>query len=546
MTSARPSTRRPPATESLARMAAMTHSASQSAAARMSTARLASMRQNRQDDDDDDDDDASSESVSEMDEMNGEDVGVGHVDTSVTAQKLHVMYVIPRAPRTTSSSQEREKTDREEESRRSSSPRLGDRTAGNGGESSYASASAPTLTDAAAHAHATKKELGAQEAVCDRGDAVCREGRVVTASLLALIEILADYDAMLAHFPSLAFDIIRRQCELLEQFDAEVAQLVLGASAVGRGTLRSITTVHLCMVAQCLGFIADMVPPFRSRLHHLFCAEAAPPTSRIDGGSGKRMNNDNGNRSTTSSAAANLRPFIDESLSRVQYNTRAHRRDCFRKIAALVESKVDSLGVTESAAPPTASSSSSSSPSPFWPARGNEWVMTMLREVARLLRTLRPLMPATEVDAVVGPLLTRLAGRIRRWTQTIHQSGSETHRAALADVRLFTANVEKFGYDVRRGVALTTPGVHASGGGVRASSTAVRGAGAENEDYNGEEEVLRWFFPRLPASSVYAGSERSLGASRSPSPTGEGGGSPTHARSLSPPSTGSREKQIES
>ncbi|EPY20286.1 hypothetical protein STCU_09066, partial [Strigomonas culicis] len=105
------------------------------------------------------------------------------------------------------------------------------------------------------------------------GDSV---GRVVNDSVLVLIELLQTYDAFLGQFPALATDLVTKTFEILSSYDALCAKLVLGAEAVRRGPLRTITITHLAVASQCLGLLSDFVPLYQRRLVAVLHLEEAP------------------------------------------------------------------------------------------------------------------------------------------------------------------------------------------------------------------------------------------------------------------------------
>lgn len=287
------------------------------------------------------------------------------------------------------------------------------------------------------------------------------DGRTVGDSLLLLVELLSDYDDLLAKFPSLAFDVVSRLYELVALYDSLCAEMVLGGRATSKGSLKSITTAHLCVASQCCAFLTDFIPALQARLIAVLHvndndskdndgdAPASPPARAA----------------YVSASARKLLPFISNDLGRVAADCRAHRDEFFVKMATLVLNKVDSLGAMDAPGE--------------WTARGNEWVMTMLREVARLMRTLRPMLPSADLRGVVVPLLGSLALKIRALSCRIAQTATDARSMATSDVLLFKLNVECFGFDVLRCASLT------------AVSTAM--SARDLEPATSDQDALAWF-----------------------------------------------------
>jgi vacuolar protein sorting-associated protein 54 len=325
-------------------------------------------------------------------------------------------------------------------------------------------------------------------------DEELEEGRLVANSLLVLMDLLHKYHSYMAAFPFLAFDIASRMIELIDAYEGQTAAMVLGAGAVEKKTLSTITTQHLCVASQCVSFLNDFIPALQAHLTAAVndgtvvdaaCARRAPrdavavacalglipssPALTAGGGSDGATSADAG------VGVEKSKLFVENDWSRVQKNCRAHRNEFFSKMGSLVYRKVESLG-------------SISVQKNQWSVGGNEWVMAMLREVARLMRALRPLLPPADMDGVVVPLIGMLSVMLREATVRIPVSAMDDRAAATSDVMLFKANVEKFGYDVLTCAKVT-------------SVSAVMQGSETFTPVSSEEAVLSWFLPTPTASA---------------------------------------------
>ncbi|KAK7201614.1 Vps54-like protein [Novymonas esmeraldas] len=319
------------------------------------------------------------------------------------------------------------------------------------------------------------------------GEAQELEGRHVPSSLLVLMDLLHRYHECMAAFPFLAFDAVSRMCELLDAYEGQVAAMVLGARAVENGTLTTITTQHLCVASQCVAFLIDFIPALQTHLASAVHGDVQDATlrDRTSRGAvavatalglvGAAMPTHGDTSSVAAAAPERAKLFIENDWNRVTRNCRAHRNEFFSKIGSLVYRKVDDLG-------------HGSVQKGQWLSGGNQWVMAMLREVARLMRAVQPLLPRDDRDGVVVTLLGLLSVMLRESTTRIPAASADDRAAAASDVMLFKANVENFGYDVLRCAEVTS--VAAVMQSPKFSFTPV----------SSEDAVLRWFLP--PASTA--------------------------------------------
>ncbi|KPI90518.1 hypothetical protein ABL78_0278 [Leptomonas seymouri] len=333
----------------------------------------------------------------------------------------------------------------------------------------------------------TGPTIGMSEGV---GAGEVEEGRLVANSLLVLMDLLHKYNRSIATFPFLAFDVASRMVELIDAYEGQTAAMVLGARAVEKKTLSTITTQHLCVASQCVSFLNDFIPALQAHLTAAMTGGTVMDAARTHGvprdavavacalGLIPSSSSVVCGRNTTPADGGNhacekTKLFVENDWNRVLKNCRAHRNEFFSKMGSLVYRKVESLG-------------SVSVQTNQWSVGGNEWVMAMLREVARLMRTLRPLLPLEDMDGVVVPLIGMLSILLREATTRIPVSAADDRAAATSDIMLFKANVEKFGYDVLTCAKVT-------------SVSAVMQGGQCFAPVSSDEAVLAWFLPTQAA-----------------------------------------------
>lgn len=259
------------------------------------------------------------------------------------------------------------------------------------------------------------------------------DGRVVSVSLQILLEMLHDYDGYLGRFPFLAFDIMGKVYDLLRLYNSQCAALLLGAMAVETGTLESITVPHMAVASQNLALLYDGIPFMQRRWERV-----------VDGD--------------------NLPSSISEDLERVRQGCQMCRLELLGKIAALVKEKVGVLADTARRE---------------WQDVGSLWVMTTLRETARVMHLLNPLVPVSDCRGVVVPMLGTFARMMR--TVMMSPDVDEVELGVMrSDVLVFKANVERFGFDVMRCVELCA-----------SPTDAMK---ESKEPCATDEVVLAWFF----------------------------------------------------
>ncbi|KAG2689589.1 hypothetical protein I3843_09G145100 [Carya illinoinensis] len=80
---------------------------------------------------------------------------------------------------------------------------------------------------------------------------------------LILLKILSEYTDMNNYLPALSSEIVHRVVEILKFFNTRTCQLVLGAGAMQVSGLKSITSKHLALASQVIGFTYATIPDIR-------------------------------------------------------------------------------------------------------------------------------------------------------------------------------------------------------------------------------------------------------------------------------------------
>ncbi|CAD2213239.1 hypothetical protein AGDE_10341 [Angomonas deanei] len=247
------------------------------------------------------------------------------------------------------------------------------------------------------------------------------DGRIVCDSTLILIELLQSYDTFLGQFPILSFEVTSRTLELISLYDSYTANLILNAEAVKKGTLSTITINNVCIASQPLALLLDFLPLWQQRIMATLRLRSTP------------WENAPTEESKAATKHTKVESFLENEITTVKKSLKLHREQCLGRASTVVLRKVNSLEAMEKGT---------------WSSKGNEWVMTMLREVARLLRAVKPLLPTGDSHGVVIPLIRALSLKIKEITASIPATETASRELASSDLILFKVNVEKFGYDV--------------------------------------------------------------------------------------------------
>ncbi|XVE89373.1 hypothetical protein DITRI_Ditri19aG0196400 [Diplodiscus trichospermus] len=83
---------------------------------------------------------------------------------------------------------------------------------------------------------------------------------------LILLKMLSEYVDMNNLLPALSLEVVHRVVEILKFFNTRTCQLVLGAGAMQVSGLKSITSKHLALASQVIGFIYAVIPEIRQIL----------------------------------------------------------------------------------------------------------------------------------------------------------------------------------------------------------------------------------------------------------------------------------------
>ncbi|KAL3522923.1 hypothetical protein ACH5RR_015757 [Cinchona calisaya] len=80
---------------------------------------------------------------------------------------------------------------------------------------------------------------------------------------LILVKMMSEYIDMITYLPAQSPEIGHRLVEILKFFNTRTAQLVLGAGAMQVSGLKSITSKHLALSSQVIGFTYAIIPEIR-------------------------------------------------------------------------------------------------------------------------------------------------------------------------------------------------------------------------------------------------------------------------------------------
>ena len=266
------------------------------------------------------------------------------------------------------------------------------------------------------------------------------EGYVVGNSVLMLLQCLSEYDSYLCTFPFLANDIVSQVYDALKLYDGQCSALVLGAGAVDQGTLTAISTSHLALASQCMAFLGALIPLLQKRL--------------------ERLSDDQ-------------RVSFLVTLDRVRKDVVEHRNEFYAKIVSMLRDRVASSNVDPSQ----------------WATHGNAWVLGMLKEGARMLKSLKPILNPPSLRAVCKPAFCFFAQRIKDALAHVPgmQGGlssldKDLRKRILDDVALFRLNLNKFGFSLI--ACIQTPAI----------SAAVEVCGTSEDPATDADELVEKYF----------------------------------------------------
>lgn len=80
---------------------------------------------------------------------------------------------------------------------------------------------------------------------------------------LILLKMLSEYMDMNNFLPTLSSEVVHRVVEILKFFNTRTCQLILGAGAMQVSGLKSITSKHLALASQVIGFVHAIIPEIR-------------------------------------------------------------------------------------------------------------------------------------------------------------------------------------------------------------------------------------------------------------------------------------------
>ncbi|KAH8494769.1 hypothetical protein H0E87_021251 [Populus deltoides] len=81
---------------------------------------------------------------------------------------------------------------------------------------------------------------------------------------LILLKMLSEYMDMNNFLPTLSSEVVHRVVEILKFFNTRTCQLILGAGAMQVSGLKSITSKHLALASQVIGFVHAIIPVLKT------------------------------------------------------------------------------------------------------------------------------------------------------------------------------------------------------------------------------------------------------------------------------------------
>eukprot|EP01059_Diplonema_ambulator_P031992 TRINITY_DN6063_c0_g1_i4.p1 TRINITY_DN6063_c0_g1~~TRINITY_DN6063_c0_g1_i4.p1 ORF type:complete len:306 (+),score=103.11 TRINITY_DN6063_c0_g1_i4:414-1331(+) len=223
----------------------------------------------------------------------------------------------------------------------------------------------------------------------------------VSHSVLMLLRILADYEQYVFAMPFLAHDVSQRIHDLLKVYDGQTAGLILGAGARESAGIGTITVSHLAVSAQCLSFLADFAPRFRRRLEAVL-----PPKSTV--------------------FLKNLDRFAKEAID--------HRNEFYVKVVLMVKEGLKEWKPEQ------------------WRKEGGAWILTLLKEVGRLLKKggLERLLEKKQLRVVMYPILYSYYVKMKTCIGGIKNLREDPVllKKVKEDILHYKVNIENFGFSV--------------------------------------------------------------------------------------------------
>lgn len=244
----------------------------------------------------------------------------------------------------------------------------------------------------------------------------------VSSAVATTVGALYDAWQCVIEFPFMAHDVVHRIYGTLKLFDGQCSSLVLGAGAVDRGSVQSITLSHLACAAQSAAFLAELSPRLHAQLER-----SLPQRSKE----------------------------FSNVLARVTSDFAEHRSQFYAKIVEMFRERSKQIPAV---------------PVVDWPARGTAWLMEQLKLVARLKTNVKQVFNRRAEQAVLlpflGSIILQLAATLRG-IMDAQQAGPPADGQSLLDAfqrdaALFRANVEKFGYSVCRVAAMGAVSIEAA------------------------------------------------------------------------------------
>ncbi|KAI0398129.1 Vps54-domain-containing protein [Xylariaceae sp. FL0594] len=233
------------------------------------------------------------------------------------------------------------------------------------------------------------------------------ESYILPYAGILCLEGLSHFLHLIVGIPSMASDISASLIAYLRLFNSRCTQLILGAGAMKSAGLKNITTRHLALAAQALGFISALIPHVREFV-------------RRHAGSGANINNAN---------VANLMGDFD----RVKRLFQEHQHNIYDKVveimggrAALHTRTVKNLAWDQGSE-----------------TKVNVYMETLVKETVVLHRVLTKHLPEGTVQMIMGPVFQSYKSQIGDALQTVEAKNETAASQMESDVDYLISELGK-------------------------------------------------------------------------------------------------------
>ncbi|KAL8357233.1 hypothetical protein RB598_002188 [Gaeumannomyces tritici] len=219
-----------------------------------------------------------------------------------------------------------------------------------------------------------------------RGAVMDDETYLLPHSAVLCLEGITQFLHLAVGIPSITADVSASLVSYLQLFNSRCTQLILGAGATRSAGLKNITTKHLAIASQALGFVAALVPHVRE-----FVRRHVPAGQQQPGGGGSGPNS---NEAAAPNSAAGLMGEFDK----VRRLYQEHQNNIYDKLVEIMSQRAATHAKTMRALD--------------WDAPGAEeddavvhpYMETLTKETLTLYKNLIKLLPEGTVHFIMQPV----------------------------------------------------------------------------------------------------------------------------------------------